>query len=207
MSELSSDLSILVAEPHELSADLEMRIKTTEMQLAGLDVQVDSPWNRINDLLNRYGDHVIRLLKKGDTAQGVLLGSPDIMVLHNVNDEVSRCSMAEDCAACLEGTEGRVFVSWNFYDILDQRLKILVGDEILALSLQQSILHTEPFGDRIVKITNIGQRENDYRDRYYAVEFAGGVDTNPPSFWETIRSLELFSLLDLDVEKLMAPWL
>jgi hypothetical protein len=204
--ELGSSLDAAVAESHDLSTDMEMRIKVEESQLAALDMNITSAWDTIQSALNAYEEKFVRLQRIGDTAYGVLLGSPEIFVLHRLSDDsVVKCDCTAMCENC--GRPRRILVAWNFYDSMEQSLRILVCDEMLSRAMLRAAPPPPPAYQRVA-IRNVGKQDDSYREFSYQFDFtSAGPENMPLDFFNIMDGLQLFDLRDLDVTKLAGSML
>jgi len=199
--ESEADLDAAIAETHDLSVDLEMRIRVEQSRLAGLDMRIESPWTAIQESLQTYEERFIRLQSEGATVSGVLMGAPEIFVLHRLTDNsVVKCDKTSECENCTKPR--RVIVAWNFYDQVEQDLRILVCDEVLSHAMIQAI-GSSSIEERCIRVQNLGRPENSYRDFQYQVELTGRPEHMVPGFFDHLKQLSWWDLRVLDVTKLV----
>jgi len=197
-----ADLDMIVVDTHALTADMHMRIVDEFSKIAGLDINVVQPWGYVKDLVDEYYNMFIRPTDQGDVAVGVVLGDPDIRLLHRLdNDSLQRCTGSEvTCEPCSQGNACHVVVSVNFFHVIDDVVRVLVCDEILARAMAE-FADDHTFYQNVITITNTGRGKDDYRDTRYTVKPRNAG--NPAAFWSMVYGAALIDIANISDQKIV----
>jgi len=204
-----ADLDMVVADYHSITAGTNMRIVDEFSRIAGLDLKVVAPWEYVKDLVDEYYSMFIRPTDEGDVVAGVLLGDPDIRLLHRVDESLEHCTGSEvTCVPCSQGNQCHVVVAINFFHIIDDVVRVLVCDEILARAIadfaeriDDETWPNNSLDRNVITITNNGRGKDDYRDTHYTVKKRSAG--HPMAFWTMVQDAPRIDLSSISDQKIV----
>ncbi len=192
-----------VAEEYTTSATLGMRIVDEKMQLVALDARIVEPWEYVNEMADRNYPFIVRV-ESADKVLGIFLGDPVVLELHrDTNGDLVRCT-AVDCSLCTAGVDRRSVTAVNFYLYEEQRVGLLVCDEVLAKAIYDQVISVFPNRERsVVSIRNVGRQEGSYREIFYEVIMHDGALVQ--NEWDAITAETLIDINSIPDETIVGP--